>query len=236
LQQYQQKIPAFGWPREKLAAQVAVTFRNMPRDEIRTRLGWLALASEKPVLAKRLFASASATNPNNARAIAGIAQTQRFERRWDEAEAGYRRAIELAPGDWHNHLDLACSLVDRAGVESDRREERLASARRHLARVIELAPEIPECHATLGLAEAMSGDLDAGIASLERALALLPGNAQIEYPLAQLHSRAGHRERAIELLRSVVYRAHGSADGEAVLLLDQLEREAAENARSDWRG
>jgi hypothetical protein len=29
----------------------------------------------------------------------------------------------------------------------------------------------------------------------------LPANAEIEYLLAQIHARAGHRERAIELAR-----------------------------------
>jgi tetratricopeptide (TPR) repeat protein len=223
LRKYQQKIPIFGMAREKLAPETSVVVRTVPQDEIRTRLGWLAIASDKPVLARRLFESASATNPNNARAIAGIAETQRFQRRWDEAEAGYRRAIELAPRDWQNHLDLAGCLVDRASLEDEQREERLASAREHLARVIEVAPDIPEGHAILGFAEAISGDLERSIASLEHALALLPANAEIEYPLAQLHSQAGNRARAIELLRSVVHRAHGGADTEAAKLLQTLE-------------
>ena len=230
LKKYQQKIPIFGMPREKLAPEAAAAMRAVPRDEIRTRLGWLALANEKPVLARRLFESASATNPGNARAIAGLAETREFERRWDEAEVGYHRALELDPGDWQNHLDLARCLVDRASVEDEQRAERLASAREHLARVIALAPEIPEGHAILGIALAMDGERGAGIASLEHALALLPANPAIEYPLAQLHARAGHRERAIELLRSVVYRAHGGADAEAAMLLDELERKNGRSA------
>jgi tetratricopeptide (TPR) repeat protein len=223
LQEYQQRLPAFAWPRDKFAPDVAATVRTVPRGEIRTRLGWLALASDKPVLAKRLFASASVANPDNARAIAGIAETQKFARRWDEAEASYRRAIELDGGDWQNHLDLARYFVDRARVDDEQRAERLERARQHLSRAIELAPEIPEGHAILGVAEAMSGDLERGIASLEHALALLPSNAEIEYPLAQIHSRAGHRKRALELLRGVVYRAHGSADEDATRMLEELE-------------
>ena len=223
LTKYRQKVPIVGLPREKLRPAGNTRVRAVALDEIRTRLGWLAIANEKPVLARRLFESASAANPRNARAIAGIAEAHKFARRWDEADAGYRGALALDPGDWQNQLDLARYLVDRVSVEEERREERLASAREHLARVVELAPEMPEGHATLGLAQAMHGELADGIASLERALALLPANAQIEYPLAQLHSRAGHRERAIELLRSVVYRGHGGADADAAKLLETLE-------------
>jgi len=68
-----------------------------------------------------------------------------------------------------------------------------------------------------------------GIDPLERAARLLPSNAAIEYPLAQLHERAGHRERAIELLRRVVHRAHGNADTEATDLLERLERQPAKS-------
>jgi len=223
LKKYRQKIPIFGMPREKLTPDLQTGVRPVALDEIRTRLGWLAVANEKPVLARRLFENASAANPNNARAIAGIAEAHKFARRWDEADAGYRRALALDPGDWRNQLDLARYLVDRVSVEDERRKERLASAREHLVRAIELAPEMPEAHATLGLAQAMSGELAAGIASLEHALALLPANSAIEYPLAQLHSRAGHRGRAIELLRSVVYRVHSGADADAAKLLETLE-------------
>jgi tetratricopeptide (TPR) repeat protein len=231
LEKYQEKIPIFGLPREKLSPELRAGVRRVPIDEIRTRLGWLASANDKPVLARRLFESARAANPNNARAIAGIGEVHKFARRWDEAEAGYRRAIELDPGGWQNHLDLARCLVDRSSVEDEQVATRLATAREHLARVLELAPEMPEGHATLGLAQAMSGNLDAGIASLERALVLLPASSAIEYPLAQLHSRAGHRERAIALLRSVVHRVHGGADAEVVRLLETLEGAEAKDAR-----
>jgi len=223
LKKYRRTIPIFGLPREKLTPDLQTRVRSVALDEIRTRLGWLAVANEKPVLARRLFENASAANPKNARAIAGIAEGHRFARRWDEADAGYRQALALDPSDWRNPLDLARYLLDRASVEDERRTERLASAREHLARAIELAPEMPEGHATLGLVQAASGDLADGIASLERALALLPANSAIEYPLAQLHSRAGHRKRAIELLRSVVYRVHSGADVEATKLLETLE-------------
>ncbi|TMA31505.1 MAG: hypothetical protein E6J87_15530 [Deltaproteobacteria bacterium] len=229
---YQQKVPTFGVPRPRLAPDFAATVRSVPRDEIYTRLGWLALANEKPVLAKRLFEQASAANRTNARAIAGTAETHKFHREWDEAESGYLRALELAPDDWQNHLELAEYLLQRATLEEAQRAQRLATAREHLARAIALAPEIPEGHAMLGITQAMSGELDAGIASLEHALALLPSHPAIEHPLAQLHHRAGHRERAIELLRRVVHRAHGDEDPEAARLLEQLEREAAEAADS----
>lgn len=223
LEKYQQTLPIFGLPRAKLSAPVAARVRPVRLDEIRTRLGWLAIANEKPVLARRLFESASAANPNQARAIAGLAETHKFARRWDEAEAGYRRALALDPDDWRNPLDLARCLVDRVGVEDERRAERLDQAREQLARVIERAPETPEAHATLGLAQAMGGEVGSGIASLERALALLPANAQIEYPLAQLHAYAGHRARAIELLRNVASRVHDGSDTDALKLLETLE-------------
>jgi hypothetical protein len=49
------------------------------------------------------------------------------------------------------------------------------------------------------------------------------------FPCPMLHAQAGHRERAIERLRRVVYRAHGGADTNAVQLLETLEAGAKPN-------
>ncbi len=226
-ERYLKEIPSFGLPRRDLAQGLAISVRAVPLDEIATRLGWLALNIQKLSLAEAYFEHASAANPNNARAIAGLGDTHKYGERWQEAEAAYRRSLELAPDDWQNHLEFAEYFVDRAMKEEDGRDERLTRAREHFAKAIELAPENPEAHAVLGASYTI-GDQppEPGIAALERAAVLLPSHPAIEFPLAKLHHRAGHRERAVELLRRVVYRPHGDANREAAALLEELEREA----------
>jgi tetratricopeptide (TPR) repeat protein len=231
LKKYVTAIPSFGIPRRDLASDVVTSVRTVPLDEIGTRLGWLALTIGRVSLAQGCFERASAANPANARAIAGIADTHKLRERWDEAEAAYQRSLELAPDDWQNHLEFAEYFAERAMKEEAGRDERIARAREHFGKAIELAPEIPEAHAVLG-ATYLIGDQppERGIEALERAARLLPSHPAIEYPLAQLHHRAGHRERAIELLRRVVYRPHGESNREAVKLLDELENTEAEDA------
>lgn len=144
---------------------------------------------------------------------------------------GIRVSARARPGahDWQNQLEFAEYFAQRASLEKDGRDQNLVEARAGLARVIALVPEIPEGHAMLGITYTIEGQPpEPGIDSLERALALLPSHPQIEYPLAQVHARAGHRDRAIELLRRVVHRAHASSDPGAARQLEELERAAGE--------
>jgi len=229
LAKYVKEIPSYGLPRRDLLKGLEISVRPVPLDEIGARLGWLAIAERKTSLAERLFERAREANPGNARAVAGIAEVHKVGRDWEEAEADYRRAIELAPDDWQNQLDYAEYFADRAFLEEDGRDEHLAQARERLTRVIAMAPEIPEPHAILGMTYTIGNQPpEPGIAPLERAAELLPSHPDTDFPLAKLHARAGHRKRAIELLRRIVYRPHGEPNSEAVKLLEQLEREAGE--------
>lgn len=233
LEKYLDEIPQFGLPRRNLGKGLEIDVRPVPRDEIGTRLGWLAMGIGKYSLAEAYFERASEANPNNARAIAGIADTHKIHERWAEAEAAYRRSLELAPDDWQNHLEVAEYFADRATKEEEGRDERLVRAREHFERAIDLAPDVPEGYAVLGTTYTIDGQPpEPGIEALERAARLLPSHPWIEFPLAKLHHRAGHRERAIELLRRVVHQPHGNVNREAVELLEELERAEAEAAQS----
>jgi tetratricopeptide (TPR) repeat protein len=228
--EYVKEIPTFGLPRRDLTKGLQVSVRPVPLDEIGERLGWLAMGIGRHSLAKALFERASAANPNNARAIAGLGDVEKLDGSWEEAETAYRRSLELAPDDWQNHLEFAEYFTDRAMKEEEGRDERLARAREHFAKAIELEPSNPEAHAMLGVTYTIGKQpTEPGIAALERAAKLLPSHSGIEFPLAKLHHRAGHREQAIELLRRVVYRPHGDVNREATELLEHLEKEAAKS-------
>jgi tetratricopeptide (TPR) repeat protein len=221
---YAKEIPAFGLPRRDLAQGLQIRVRPVPLDEIGARLGWLAMSIGKRPLAEGLFERAAAQNPANARAVAGLGDIDKLKGNWDEAETAYRRSLELAPDDWQNHLEFAEYYTHRAEQEEEGRDERLARAREHFARAIELEPANPEAHAMLGFTYTIGNQPGKpGIASLEHAAKLLPSHSGIEFPLAKLHHRAGHRERAIELLRRVVNRPHGDINEEATELLEELE-------------
>jgi tetratricopeptide (TPR) repeat protein len=224
---YAKQIPSFGLPRHDLVKGLQISVRAVPVDEIANRLGWFALTMGNLPLAKSYFERAAAANPNNARAIAGIAEMHKYDGKWADAEAGYQRALALAPDDWQNQLEFAEYYFYRAVIAEAGREENLAHARERLSRVIELAPNHPEAYAQLGATYTIGDQApEPGIEPLERAAKLLPAHAEIEFPLAQLHYRAKHRERALELLRRIVHQAHARAIPGAVEMLEQLEREA----------
>lgn len=229
IRKYLKKPPSFEIPRTHLAPHFEPSVRSVPPDEIATRLGWLALSAGKPSVAERYFARASAANPGDSRAMAGIGDCKKFQNRWDEAATWYQRSIALDSDNWQNQLEFAEYYSDLARRQEQGRAELLARARQHFERAIAVAPEQPEPHAMLGATYEI-GDAqppEPGIASLEHALGLLRSHPYIEYPLARLHHRAGNHARAADLLRRVV-RSRCHCDTEAVELLDELEREAGE--------
>jgi len=151
--------------------------------------------------------------------------------RFDEAVALVKRAQELDP--LTHRADVAATLL-RAG----RHQEALEAA----LRCIEFEPEYGRGRSTLGWAYLRNGRLDEGIAELEQAVALVPGNALYLGQLGQAYGEAGRIEQAGEVLRRleemareqyvspyhVAYVHTGLGDQEAAMdLLEQAFEERA---------
>ena len=116
--------------------------------------------------------------------------------RYDEALALQRRAQELDP--LAHRLDLASTQL-RAG--------RYAEAERGAAHALESDPADDRAHATLGWAYLKQGKIDEGLAELERAVAVAPGNSQWLAQLGQAYAVAGRTDKAREALRQLEDRA-----------------------------
>jgi tetratricopeptide (TPR) repeat protein len=141
--------------------------------------------------------------------------------RADEARPHYDRALELAPDDYENQLEVAEWLHHRA--ETQQRLELVPQAREHYRRAIELAPQIPESHAMLGRTWLLSDeDPTPGIQSLEHARKLLPSETGLLLPLAALYQRAGRHDEAVAAARRVERWSHGELQEEAEKVLEQL--------------
>jgi len=146
-----------------------------------------------------------------------------FDFDWQGAEDAFRQAIELAPGnaEIHDHYSWLCNSVGRFDdalrevrraneldpllAQSDvattllragRIEEALAEARRNLAAI----PDSPRCHSNLGWALILHGEPAAGIASLERAVAVSPGSTLFLSQLGQAAAMTGDTDRARKIL------------------------------------
>jgi tetratricopeptide (TPR) repeat protein len=146
-----------------------------------------------------------------------------FDFDWAGAERSFLRAIELSPGSAqaHQHYGWLCSSLGRhddalrqlrhareldplliptdvvthllrAGRIGEGLEEARKSAREQ--------PGTPRCHSVLGWALIFSGEEAAGIASLERAVALSPGATLFLSQLGQACALAGDVNRARQIL------------------------------------
>jgi len=112
--------------------------------------------------------------------------------RSDDALAMERRAQELDP--LAHRADVARALL-RAG----RYDEALQAATRALA----LDPHYARGHATLGWAYLKKGIVAPGLAELETAVSLSPGDTLWLAQLGQAYGIAGHLEKAREVLRQL---------------------------------
>ena len=153
-----------------------------------------------------------------------------FDFDWSGAEREFLRALELSPGSAavHNHYSWLCSSLERYDdavheirrarsldpilIQSDvattllragRIEDALVEARRS----VQEEPRGPRCHSSLGWALIFHGDTAAGIASLERALALSPDSTLFLSQLGEACGITGNVERARQILGQLSDRA-----------------------------
>jgi serine/threonine-protein kinase len=147
-----------------------------------------------------------------------------FEMDWSGAEAGFKRALELSPGnsfayDLYGRMCAGLERFDEAVTLQERAHEldplvhrvdlattllragRNDDAVRIAERCIETDPSYARGHATLGWALFRRGQVSEGIAELKRATALMPNEDTWLAQLGEAYGLAGETERARDVLR-----------------------------------
>lgn len=107
---------------------------------------------------------------------------------WPEAEADFRRALELSPEQPYVLNYLGYTWVERG--------EHLAEARRMLERAVALRPQDGNIADSLGWALFKMGDIPGAVRWLERAVELEPRNSVINDHLGDAYWMAGRRREA----------------------------------------
>ncbi|HEX5044761.1 MAG TPA: tetratricopeptide repeat protein [Candidatus Polarisedimenticolaceae bacterium] len=194
---------------EDLAAGVA--FQPLSREDTLFRLGDLLLrTSELREDAAEHFRAALAVSPQHGGALGGLALIDAHAGRWEQAVAGFERAVAASPEDPELRLRLAQSLY-QAEFEAGRRsaaEEmppRVLLAREHAAKAAALRPDSFDGQFLLGLTYLFQDkDVEPGIAALERAHALAPGRADVLLALGGLQMLAERLDQAKASFREVV--------------------------------
>jgi serine/threonine protein kinase/Tfp pilus assembly protein PilF len=222
--------PAEAIARARAAAATALEL-DPHLAESHSTVAYLDMCDFEWVRAEQGFKRALELNPSSADTYDLYGRLCSAQERFDEAIALLRRAQEMDP--LAHRLDVATTLL-RAG----RYVEAAVGAEGALA----FEPDLDRAHATLGWALIKRGMIDAGIASLERAVALSPGTTQWVAQLGLAYGLTGYTDKAREILRQLLDRAAHSyispyqlvfvytGLGEYDRALDLLERSVDEHA------
>jgi tetratricopeptide (TPR) repeat protein len=189
-------------------------------------LGLLALMRGNHDDAKKMYQAALAANPDNAKALIGLADLHKFADRYEEAAPLYERALALEPNDAEHLLDYGEYFLDRARAEpsADARGELLVEARRRFAQSYRLDPDNPETLSENGLTYLFGGeDIDKG---LECKTVSATGHPL----LAQAYIVARDTERARELLEGLLATSHEARAAQLEKLLANLPPVGAASA------
>ncbi len=200
--------------------------RPLPRAEVSTRLGWLALALGRPERARQDFEKAIRDDPDAVRAQVGLGRAFGMEQRWEEAREPLAVALRKGSGDALTQLDVAefyrAQADQSEGVGT--RGQLLALARQHYRRSLAIDASIPETHVGLARTYFLAGQsAEEAWPHLERASDLMPSSLLVELERARLHLAAGRRGSARRLALVVLSRSHSEVETEAAQrILDEL--------------
>lgn len=187
-------------PQGEAGPEPQVAVRAVPRGESLLALGSsLALRAGDPAAARRQLEAAAAEGVADAWGMLGFVE----ERAGHDAAAAELYAKAVAAGA---SRAVTLMLAARARLESPAASaDDARAARVLLERALQAEPAYAEARALLGKTWLIADDDPApGIAHLEKAYEELGGRPDVAYDLAMLELRAGHLDRAEELVRTVV--------------------------------
>jgi tetratricopeptide (TPR) repeat protein len=128
--------------------------------------------------------------------------------RFDEAVATLARAVEIDPGSFAAHYNLAGVLAA---------QRRLSEAEAAYRRAVAAAPQEPWGHVNLGYVLQEQGQLTAAIGCFERAIAIAPALAPAHANLGSALYETGRLEAAVAALRRALQLAPEDAKTEVTL-------------------
>jgi predicted O-linked N-acetylglucosamine transferase (SPINDLY family) len=130
------------------------------------------------------------------------------QRKWDEAAACYRRALELQPDFATAHNNLGNVLK-----EQGKREEAIACYQRAL----QLRPDFAGAHNNLALAWQEQGKLDEAVAGYRRSLELNPNYVETHNNLGTVLQKQGKLDEAAACYRQALQLRPGYAEAHSNL-------------------
>lgn len=120
-------------------------------------------------------------DPNNATAWRGLGYAYLEKQQFTEAAEHFRRAAQLDPKDARVHFYTAM-LMQKEGFFTDR--SKLPEMIHELETAVSLDPNLADAYSLLGFAQGANGDVETGLKTMQKAIALNPHNEWYRYNLA----------------------------------------------------
>ncbi len=209
------RLPGFLVTRNQISYDTSFSQRWLSSQASARELGSLMLlyGPLRSASAHALFQQARLLDPDDGAAASGLAIALSHQDRSDATlEAALDvadEAIRLEPDNAVVHLDAGNLLLRACAFSGQHRTPRcrahLRAAADHYRTAIELAPELPEGHAGLGVALSRLGERpDDAIRHLRTAHDMSRWLPQLSLELGRLYLRTGDTARAVRSLRDVV--------------------------------
>jgi len=181
-----------------------------------------ALANREPAKAESLYKSARSLNPGGVKAIAGLANIYREQKRWEEAENAYRGALQLDAFDPATRIGLSYVLTQQLPVSN--LSARYAEAEAHARKATEILPRSAISFDQLGAVMEARGEIGNNTeAAYRHAIQLDPSYAPAYAHLGRLLRRRGLTEQAKEADRKAL--EHSTDVGTMVTIAEVLQSE-----------
>lgn len=158
-------------------------------------LASVAFAQRKRAEARAYLDLALARAPNDARIQYQLAELERVEGRYVDAEVNYRHALKASPAMIEARIGLAWALMLQGKDEA---------AKKEVAAIYEKYPKGPAANHLRGALAYRAGDYADAERYLQIALNGMPGNPAIKMMLAVNHFAQKNYEQADVLLREIL--------------------------------
>jgi tetratricopeptide (TPR) repeat protein len=158
------------------------------------QIGFFYIQIEAPIEAVRVFEGVVKKSPDNHRAYNGLGSAYLINLRLDEAEAAFKKSLELNPKDEYANLNLA--NLSRAFGD-------YRTAVDYYSQQIHINDKDPEAYGGLGLSLAVIGQDVESERALRRATEIAPNDYRQLVQLAYFHLS----RRKIQLARAMVEQA-----------------------------
>lgn len=175
------------------------------------------------------FRSVLQADPDNATAWRGLGYAYLMKKQYPEAGEYFRRAVQLDPKDPRVHY-YSAMLMQGQGFFVDR--SRLPEIIQELETAVALDSDFAAAYSLLGMAQSSNGDVEKGIASMKKAIALDPHNQSNVYNLALMYMQDRKPDPAVALFEILT----GSQDqqvamraGQSLILAHKMQEALAAN-------